>query len=182
MAYGRGATRATTSPSAAVTEAKYMGPIVKTAMTRCIQCTRCVRFAEEVAGVARHRRDAVPRRGYAQITTYLERAFTSELSGNLVDLCPGRRVDQSKPYSFRGTTVGIEEGARDRRHGRGRHQHPLRRSRRRQVMRILPRINDAVNEEWAQRQDAPPCRRPDPPPPRPPLCAPRRPTGRSDVG
>ena len=69
----------------AVTE-KYMGPIVKTVMTRCIQCTRCVRFAEEVAGIEEI--GAIGRGENMQITSYLERAVTSELSGNVVDLCP----------------------------------------------------------------------------------------------
>ncbi|MDQ3077435.1 MAG: NADH-quinone oxidoreductase subunit NuoG [Pseudomonadota bacterium] len=143
MAYGRGHSRFD-EPKRAV-EDKYMGPIVKTAMTRCIQCTRCVRFAEEVAGVPDM--GMLFRGEDAQITTYLERAFTSELSGNLVDLCPVGAL-LSKPYSFEarpwelrkvpgidvmdavGTNIRLDV-------------------RQRQVMRILPRINDAVNEEWA---------------------------------
>src|SRR3546814_2025201 len=80
----------------AVTE-KYMGPIVKTAMTRCIQCTRCVRFAEEVAGVEDI--GAIYRGENMQITTYLEHAIQSELSGNVVDLCPVGALT-SKPYAF----------------------------------------------------------------------------------
>ena len=66
---------------------KYMGPVIKTAMTRCIQCTRCIRFAEEVAGVAGDRH-AVPRRGQRRSRPISSSAVTSELSGNLVDLCP----------------------------------------------------------------------------------------------
>ena len=84
VAYGRGATRYEENKRA-VTE-KYMGPIVKTVMTRCIQCTRCVRFAEEVAGVEDI--GAIYRGENMQITSYLERAVGSELSGNVVDLCP----------------------------------------------------------------------------------------------
>ena len=84
VAYGRGGSRYDENKRA-VTE-KYMGPIVKTTMTRCIQCTRCVRFAEEVAGVEEI--GAIYRGENMQITSYLEHAVTSELSGNVVDLCP----------------------------------------------------------------------------------------------
>ncbi len=84
VAYGRGASRYDENKRA-VTE-KYMGPIVKTVMTRCIQCTRCIRFAEEVAGIEEI--GAIGRGENMQITSYLERAVTSELSGNVVDLCP----------------------------------------------------------------------------------------------
>src|ERR1700716_4355057 len=95
IAYGRGHSRFEENKRA-VTE-KYMGPVVKTIMTRCIQCTRCVRFAEEVAGVEEI--GAIGRGENMQITSYLEGAVTSELSGNVVDLCPvGALV--SKPYSF----------------------------------------------------------------------------------
>src|SRR3546814_7099994 len=74
-----------------------MGPIVKTVMTRCIQCTRCIRFAEEVAGVPEI--GAIFRGENMQITTYLEHAAQSELSGNVVDLCPVGALT-SKPYAF----------------------------------------------------------------------------------
>jgi len=143
MAYGRGHSRFDEHKRSV--EDKYMGPIVKTAMTRCIQCTRCIRFAEEVAGVPDM--GMLYRGEDAQVTTYLERAFSSELSGNLVDLCPVGAL-LSRPYSFEarpwelrrvpgidvmdavGTNIRLDV-------------------RQRQVMRILPRINDAVNEEWA---------------------------------
>ena len=95
LAYGRGHSRYHENKRA-VTE-KYMGPIVKTIMTRCIQCTRCVRFAEEVAGVEEI--GAIYRGENMQITTYLEHAATSELSGNVVDLCPVGALT-SKPYAF----------------------------------------------------------------------------------
>jgi NADH-quinone oxidoreductase subunit G len=95
VAYGRGASRFEENKRA-VTE-KYMGPIVKTAMTRCIQCTRCVRFAEEVAGIEEV--GAIGRGENMQITTYLEHAMQSELSGNVVDLCPVGALT-SKPYAF----------------------------------------------------------------------------------
>ncbi|WP_265563159.1 NADH-quinone oxidoreductase subunit NuoG [Sphingomicrobium arenosum] len=142
MSYGRGTSRYDENKRAV--EDKYMGPIVKTAMTRCIQCTRCVRFAEEVAGT--------PEMGMyfrgedSQITTYLEKALTSELSGNLHDLCPVGAL-MSKPYSYEarpwelkkvpGVDVMDAVGSNIRYEVRGR-----------QVMRVLPRINDDVNEEW----------------------------------
>src|SRR3546814_844377 len=95
IAYGKGYTRYDENKRA-VTE-KYMGPIVKTVMTRCIQCTRCIRFAEEVAGVPEI--GAIFRGENMQITTYLEHAAQSELSGNVVDLCPVGALT-SKPYAF----------------------------------------------------------------------------------
>ncbi|PQM29462.1 NADH-quinone oxidoreductase subunit G [Sphingopyxis lindanitolerans] len=143
VAYGRGATRYEENKRA-VTE-KYMGPIVKTVMTRCIQCTRCVRFAEEVAGVEDI--GAIGRGENMQITSYLERAVASELSGNVVDLCPVGALT-SKPYAFEARpweltkTLGIDMsdavGTNVRIDSRGR-----------QVLRVLPRVNDDVNEEWA---------------------------------
>ena len=143
IAYGRGSSRFHENKRA-VTE-KYMGPIVKTVMTRCIQCTRCVRFAEEVAGVEEI--GAIYRGENMQITSYLEHAVTSELSGNVVDLCPVGALT-SKPYAFEARpwelkkTLAIDVmdavGTNIRLDSRGR-----------QVLRALPRINDDVNEEWA---------------------------------
>ncbi|MBA3667208.1 MAG: NADH-quinone oxidoreductase subunit G [Sphingomonas sp.] len=143
MAYGRGSSRYDENKRAV--DDKYMGPIVKTAMTRCIQCTRCVRFSEEVAGTPEM--GMLFRGEDAQITSYLEKALQSELSGNLVDLCPVGAL-LSKPYSFEarpwelkrvpGIDVMDAVGTNIRMDVRGR-----------QLMRILPRINDAVNEEWA---------------------------------
>ncbi|WP_309603045.1 NADH-quinone oxidoreductase subunit NuoG, partial [Sphingomonas sp.] len=143
MAYGRGDSRYDENKRSV--EDKYMGPIVKTAMTRCIQCTRCIRFSDEVAGTPEM--GMLFRGEEAQITSYLEGALKSELSGNLVDLCPVGAL-LSKPYSFEarpwelrkvpGIDVMDALGTNIRMDVRGR-----------QVMRILPRINDAVNEEWA---------------------------------
>ncbi len=143
IAYGRGGSRYDENKRA-VTE-KYMGPIVKTAMTRCIQCTRCIRFAEEVAGVEDI--GAIGRGESMQITTYLEHAIQSELSGNVVDLCPVGALT-SKPYAFEARpwelkkTLAIDVmdavGTNVRLDSRGR-----------QVLRALPRINEDVNEEWA---------------------------------
>ena len=143
VAYGRGASRYDENKRA-VTE-KYMGPIVKTVMTRCIQCTRCVRFAEEVAGVEDI--GAIGRGENMQITTYLEHAIQSELSGNVVDLCPVGALT-SKPYAFEARPWELKKtpaidvmdavGTNIRLDSRGR-----------QVLRALPRINEDVNEEWA---------------------------------
>ena len=96
MGYGRAAFHRFNENKRAV-EDKYMGPLVKTIMTRCIQCTRCVRFATEVAGVPDL--GATGRGEDMEITTYLEKAFASELSGNVVDLCPVGALT-SKPYAF----------------------------------------------------------------------------------
>ncbi|ABE40107.1 NADH-quinone oxidoreductase, chain G [Rhodopseudomonas palustris BisB5] len=125
-------------------EDKYLGVLVKTSMNRCIQCTRCVRFAAEVCGVPEM--GATGRGEDMEITTYLESALTSELQGNLVDICPVGALT-SKPYAFAarpwelGKTQSIDVmdglGSAIRVDTRGR-----------EVMRILPRINEAINEEW----------------------------------
>jgi NADH-quinone oxidoreductase subunit G len=143
IAYGKGHSRFQENKRA-VTE-KYMGPIVKTVMTRCIQCTRCVRFAEEVAGVEEI--GALGRGEDMQITSYLEHAVSSELSGNVVDLCPVGALT-SKPYAFEARPWELKKtpsidvmdavGTNVRLDSRGR-----------QVLRALPRINEDVNEEWA---------------------------------
>jgi NADH-quinone oxidoreductase subunit G len=143
LAYGRGHSRYDENKRA-VTE-KYMGPIVKTVMTRCIQCTRCIRFAEEVAGVEEI--GALYRGENMQITSYLEHAVSSELSGNVIDLCPVGALT-SKPYAFEARpwelrkTLSIDVtdavGTNIRLDSRGR-----------QVLRALPVINEDVNEEWA---------------------------------
>jgi NADH-quinone oxidoreductase subunit G len=142
MAYGRGKSRYDENKRA-VTE-KYMGPLIKTAMTRCIHCTRCVRFSEEVAGVDEI--GALYRGEDMQITSYLEKAVSHEMSANVIDLCPVGALT-SKPYAFEARpweltkTNGIDVsdacGANIRIDSRGR-----------EVLRILPRINDDVNEEW----------------------------------
>jgi NADH-quinone oxidoreductase subunit G len=143
VAYGRGHTRYHENKRA-VTE-KYMGPIVKTVMTRCIQCTRCVRFAEEVAGVEEV--GALYRGENMQITSYLEKAFTSELSGNIVDLCPVGALT-SKPYAFEARPWELKKSfAIDVMDGVGTNIRLD--SRGRQVLRALPRVNEDVNEEWA---------------------------------
>jgi NADH-quinone oxidoreductase subunit G len=142
MAYGVDSSRFAENKRAV--DDKYMGPLVKTSMNRCIQCTRCVRFTTEVAGVTEM--GLLGRGEDVEITTYLEQALTSELSGNVVDLCPVGALT-SKPYAFQARpwelvkTESIDVmdavGSNIRVDSRGR-----------EVMRILPRVNDAVNEEW----------------------------------
>jgi NADH dehydrogenase/NADH:ubiquinone oxidoreductase subunit G len=125
-------------------EEKYMGPLIKTVMTRCIQCTRCVRFISEWAGVEEI--GLVNRGEDAEITTYLESAVTSELSGNVIDLCPVGALT-SKPWAFnyrpwelkKTDSVDVMDamGSNIRVDARGN-----------EVMRVLPRVHDEVNEEW----------------------------------
>jgi NADH-quinone oxidoreductase subunit G len=142
MAYGRGASRYDENKRA-VTE-KYMGPLIKTFMTRCIHCTRCVRFSEEVAGVDEI--GALYRGEDMQITTYLEQAAKHELSANVNDLCPVGALTH-RPYQFEARPWELEKtlsidvsdamGSNIRVDSRGR-----------EVLRVLPRTNDDVNEEW----------------------------------
>jgi NADH-quinone oxidoreductase subunit G len=125
-------------------EDKYIGPLVKTAMTRCIHCTRCVRFTAEVAGTGDM--GAIGRGEDMEITTYLESAMSSELQGNVTDLCPVGAL-LPKPQSFRARPWEVQKtpsidvmdalGSAIRIDTRGR-----------EVVRILPRVNDAINEEW----------------------------------
>jgi NADH-quinone oxidoreductase subunit G len=142
MAYGVDASRYQENKRAV--EDKYIGVLVKTIMTRCIHCTRCIRFAAEVAGVPEL--GAIGRGEDMEITTYLEQAMTSELQGNVVDLCPVGALT-NKPYAFAARPWELNKtesidvmdavGSAIRIDTRGR-----------EVMRILPRVNDDVNEEW----------------------------------
>ena len=142
MAYGSGVSRYHEHKRAV--EEKYMGPLVKTAMTRCIHCTRCVRFVDEVAGVPEI--GALGRGEHMEITSYLEKALTSELSANIVDLCPVGALT-SKPYAFvarpwelaKTESIDVLDavGSNIRIDARGE-----------SVLRILPRLNEEVNEEW----------------------------------
>jgi NADH-quinone oxidoreductase subunit G len=142
MAYGVDSSRYRENKRAV--EDKYIGALVKTVMNRCIHCTRCVRFSTEVAGVPEL--GAIGRGEDMEITTYLEQAMTSELQGNVVDLCPVGALT-SKPYAFaarpwelnRTESIDVMDavGSAIRIETRGR-----------EVMRILPRTNDDVNEEW----------------------------------
>ncbi len=104
-------------------EEKYMGPLVKTVMTRCIHCTRCIRFATEVAGVEEI--GALGRGEHMEITTYLERSLTSELSANVVDLCPVGALT-SKPFAFSARSWELKKTESIDVDGRARQQHPRR--------------------------------------------------------
>ncbi len=123
---------------------KYMGPLIKTQMTRCIHCTRCIRFASEVAGVTEL--GAIGRGENMEITTYLEKSMTSEMSANVIDLCPVGALT-SKPYAFEARPWELKKtesidvmdavGSNIRVDTLGW-----------EVKRILPRINENINEEW----------------------------------
>jgi NADH-quinone oxidoreductase subunit G len=142
MAYGRPFNRFRENKRAV--EDKYLGPLVKTEMTRCIQCTRCVRFTTEVGGV--EELGATGRGEDMEITTYLDRAISSELQGNVIDLCPVGALT-SKPYEFKARPWELRKtetidamdavGSNIRVDARGR-----------EVLRILPRTHEDVNEEW----------------------------------
>ena len=144
QAMGYGADSSRFSENKRAVEDKFIGPLVKTSMNRCIQCTRCVRFVTEVAGVPEL--GAIGRGEDMEITSYLEQALTSELQGNVVDLCPVGALT-SKPTAFHARPweyvktelVDVMDalGSAIRLDSRGR-----------EIVRILPRVNDAINEEW----------------------------------
>ena len=142
MAYGQDHSRFQENKRAV--KEKHMGPLIKTIMTRCIHCTRCVRFATEIAGVPEI--GMLGRGEHAEITTYLEKSLNSELSANVIDLCPVGALT-SKPYAFvsrpwelkktesidvfdaLGSAIRVD-------------------SRQTEVLRVLPRLNEDINEEW----------------------------------
>jgi NADH-quinone oxidoreductase subunit G len=142
MAYGRDGSRFEENKRAV--KDKHMGPLVKTIMTRCIHCTRCVRFATEVAGVPEL--GMLGRGEHAEITTYLEKSLDSELSANVIDLCPVGALT-SKPYAFvsrpwelsKTESIDVLDavGAAIRVDAR-----------QTEVLRVLPRLHEDVNEEW----------------------------------
>jgi NADH-quinone oxidoreductase subunit G len=142
MAYGVDTSRYWENKRAV--ENKHIGPLVKTIMNRCIHCTRCVRFTTEVAGVSEL--GLIGRGEDAEITSYLERSMTSELQGNVIDLCPVGALT-SKPYAFQARPWELSKtesidvmdglGSNIRVDARGR-----------EVMRILPRVHEGINEEW----------------------------------
>ena len=142
MAYGFGGSRYIENKRAV--EEKYIGPLIKTFMNRCIHCTRCIRFMTEVAGV--EELGAIGRGEDMEITTYLDRGILSELSANVNDLCPVGALTH-RPWSFIARPWELEHtesfdvmdalGSAISVDTRGR-----------AVMRVLPRNNDDVNEEW----------------------------------
>ncbi|MCB1522190.1 MAG: NADH-quinone oxidoreductase subunit G, partial [Hyphomicrobiaceae bacterium] len=142
MAYGIGGSRYSENKRAV--EDKYIGPLIKTIMTRCIHCTRCVRYMTEIAGV--EELGLISRGEDAEITTYLEKGIMSEMSANVVDLCPVGALTHrpwahnARPWELKKTeSIDVMDavGSNIRVDTRGA-----------EVMRILPRNNDAVNEEW----------------------------------
>ena len=142
VAYGRGQSRFHETKRAVAP--KHMGPLITTEMNRCIHCTRCVRFLQDMAGVSEI--GLVGRGEHAEIVSYLDQAVTSELSGNVIDLCPVGALT-SRPYAFKGRSwelshtssidvmdaVGsaIRIDSKDQR-----------------IFRIIPRTHEAINEEW----------------------------------
>jgi NADH-quinone oxidoreductase subunit G len=142
MAFGGGISRFNEYKRAV--KDKNLGPLIKTHMTRCIHCTRCIRFATEIAGV--QEMGATGRGEHMEVGTYVEKAVTSELSGNMIDLCPVGALT-SKPYAFKARSWELRKiesidvldavGSNIRVDYRGR-----------EVMRILPKANDLINEEW----------------------------------
>ncbi|MCE2574868.1 NADH-quinone oxidoreductase subunit NuoG [Komagataeibacter sp. FNDCR2] len=144
QAFGYGADHSRYRENKRAVTDKYLGPLVKTVMTRCIQCTRCIRFSTEIAGVPEL--GGVSRGENLEITNYVEKALTSELSGNLIDVCPVGALT-SQPYAFTARSWELKRtdsidvcdavGTNIVMHARGA-----------SVLRIVPRINDEVNEEW----------------------------------
>ncbi|NBX03278.1 MAG: NADH-quinone oxidoreductase subunit G [Alphaproteobacteria bacterium] len=142
MHYGAGKSRYEEHKRAV--EDKYMGPLIKTQMTRCIHCTRCIRFSTEIAGVPEL--GAFGRGEHMEVGTYVEKAIGSELSGNLVDICPVGALT-SKPYAFAARPWELKKtesvdvldavGSNIRIDTRGE-----------AVLRILPRVHEDINEEW----------------------------------
>lgn len=142
VAYGRGTNRFEENKRSVVD--KYMGPLIKTFMNRCIQCTRCIRFSTEIAGVPEL--GATGRGEHMEVGTYVGKAISSELSGNLIDICPvGALTSKPTSYKFRSWELKKTEsidvldavGCNIRVDSRGL-----------EVMRILPRLNESINEEW----------------------------------
>jgi len=125
-------------------EDKNIGPLIKTSMNRCIHCTRCIRFANDVAGAPEL--GSTGRGNDLQIGTYLETALDSEMSGNIIDLCPVGALT-SKPYAFRARPWELQHSESvDVHDGLGSNIRVDARGL--EVMRIIPRLNDDVNEEW----------------------------------
>lgn len=142
MAYGPSTSRFKDNKRAV--ENKNFGPLIKTEMTRCIHCTRCVRFATEIAGVEEI--GAFGRGEDMEISSYLEQSVTSELSGNVIDLCPVGALT-SKPYAFKSRSWELTPtNSIDVMDAVGSHIRID--SRNNEVMRILPRECEAINEEW----------------------------------
>ncbi|MFT3742143.1 MAG: NADH-quinone oxidoreductase subunit NuoG [Gammaproteobacteria bacterium] len=153
MGYGRGVSRYNQGKRSV--QDKDLGPLVASEMTRCIQCTRCVRFGEEVAGL--REMGATGRGEVTEIGTYIEHTLESELSGNIIDVCPVGALT-SKPYRFTGRAWELLQhpsiaphdclGSNIFLHTRGEEYSAIR-----HVMRVVPRENEAINEVWLSDRD-----------------------------
>ena len=142
MAYGKGFSRFIESKRAV--KNKNLGPLIKTHMTRCIHCTRCVRFAEEVAGIDQI--GTIGRGEDTEITTYLESTVGSELSANIIDLCPVGALT-SKPYAYIARPWELKKtDSIDLMDAVGSNVRFDTKADR--IMRVLPRVNESINEEW----------------------------------
>jgi NADH-quinone oxidoreductase subunit G len=147
MGYGKGVSRFVERKR--VVADKNIGPLVATEMTRCIHCTRCVRFGEEIGGMPEL--GATGRGEHMQIGTFIERALDSEMSGNIIDLCPVGALT-SKPFRFRARAWEMQQRDAIAPHdavGSNVHVHV----RDNRVMRVVPRENEAVNEVWISDRD-----------------------------
>src|SRR3970282_229507 len=147
MGFGRGVSRYTEGKR--VVKDKYLGPLVSTDMTRCIHCTRCVRFGQEIAGI--QELGAVGRTENMEIGTYIEKSVDHELSGNIIDLCPVGALN-NKPYRYTARAWEMEARPMIAPHDcAGSHLYgPVLRGR---LRRIVPRDNDAINETWISDRD-----------------------------
>ncbi len=147
MGYGQDVSQFTEGKRSVVDD--DLGSLISTEMTRCIQCTRCVRFGEEVAGV--REMGATGRGEHMQIGTYVQHAMTSEVSGNIIDLCPVGALT-SKPYRFHARPWELTQYDSVSPHdclGSNLHVHV----RRDEVMRVLPKENESINETWLSDRD-----------------------------
>ena len=144
QAVGYGYDRSRYTESKRAVKDKYLGPLIKTIMTRCINCTRCVRFGEEVAGVTEL--GQLNRSENAEIGTFIDQAVTTELSGNMIDICPVGALT-SKPYAFKARTWELQKTQTIDVHDAVGSNIRVD-SRSGEVLRILPRLHEDVNEEW----------------------------------
>lgn len=153
MGYGEGLSRYNQGKRSV--KDKNLGPLIASDMTRCIQCTRCVRFGEEIAGL--RELGALGRGEHTEIGTYVQRAIKSEISGNIIDLCPVGALT-SKPYRFTARSWELTQHPSIAAHdciGSNIfiHTRSHERSHYRNVMRVVPRDNEAINENWLSDRD-----------------------------
>lgn len=151
MGYGEGVSKFTKDKRVVYDE--NLGPLVATDMTRCIHCTRCVRFGTEIAGI--EELGALKRGNHMNIGTYLKKGLKSELSGNVIDICPVGALT-SKPYRFNGRSWGFSQHLSISPHdcvGSNTYIHSINNGNELDIMRVVPRKNNAVNETWLSDRD-----------------------------